>query len=231
MSVPLRWLRQRPRDSIAAIVAALAVLAIVINALFLQRGPHPAPIFSNKPVVDGAQPVAVQSNSAVRPSAQPSGTGSDPTAAPRSQVGTIAEIQRELARRGFYDGAPDGIHGPKTETAIRDFEQAAGLAASNEPNDALLSAIRRTDIKAKPAPIANRNDPIAQLLAVDRRLIGVQRALAEFGYGPVKPTGVFDAETKSAIERFERARRRPVTGQVSPQLLRELSALTGRPLE
>jgi peptidoglycan hydrolase-like protein with peptidoglycan-binding domain len=59
----------------------------------------------------------------------------------------------------------------------------------------------------------------------------VQRALADFGYGQVAPTGVMGAETKSAIERFERERKLPVTGQVSDRLVRELAAVTGRPLE
>ena len=42
----LRWLLQRPRDSIAAIVATAAAATILINALFMQSGPHPAPIFA-----------------------------------------------------------------------------------------------------------------------------------------------------------------------------------------
>jgi hypothetical protein len=42
---------------------------------------------------------------------------------------------------------------------------------------------------------------------------------------------VHDAETKAAVERFERARRQPVTGQLSEQLVHDLAALTGRPLE
>ena len=70
-------------------------------------------------------------------------------ARPRSD--TVAEIQRELARRGFYDGPADGVYGPKTDAAIRDFEQAAGLRPSAEPNDMLLASIARSAIKAKPS--------------------------------------------------------------------------------
>jgi hypothetical protein len=36
------------KDSVAALCAVLAAGAIMTNALFLQRGPHPAPILSNK---------------------------------------------------------------------------------------------------------------------------------------------------------------------------------------
>ena len=38
-------------------------------------------------------------------------------------------------------------------------------------------------------------------------------------------------QTRAAIEQFERARRRPVTGHVTEQLVRDLAAMTGRPLE
>jgi hypothetical protein len=34
-----------------------------------------------------------------------------------------------------------------------------------------------------------------------------------------------------AIERFERERKLPVTGQLSANVIRELAAMTGRPLE
>src|SRR6516165_3419616 len=69
-------------------------------------------------------------------------------AAPRSPGEIINDIQRELARRGYYDGAVEGLYGPKTDAAIRDFEQVAGLKPSTEPNDALLQAIVRSPAKA-----------------------------------------------------------------------------------
>ena len=47
----------------------------------------------------------------------------------------------------------------------------------------------------------------------------------------MKATGNYGSETISAIQKFERDRKLPVTGQISPRLLRELAALTGRPLE
>jgi len=38
-------------------------------------------------------------------------------------------------------------------------------------------------------------------------------------------------DTKDAIEKFERERKLPVTGQVSERLVRELATITGRPIE
>ena len=49
LTLLLRLVLRRPRDSIAAGVAGFAAIAILVNALFMQSGPHPAPIFANKP--------------------------------------------------------------------------------------------------------------------------------------------------------------------------------------
>jgi peptidoglycan hydrolase-like protein with peptidoglycan-binding domain len=219
MGLLLRALLRRPRDSFAAIVAGCAGIAILFNALFMQSGPHPAPIFANKP-----SSVTLETDVA----APPPQAKADVT--PRSRSDVVTEIQRELTRHGFYGGPADGVYGPKTDAAIRDFEQQAGLRPSAEPNDLLLASIARSAIKAQPVAI-QRNDPIAALLAPNPRIIAVQRALTDFGYGPVRPTGLYDTETRSAIERFEKARRRPATGQITDQLVRDLAALTGRPLE
>jgi peptidoglycan hydrolase-like protein with peptidoglycan-binding domain len=224
----LRCVVRRPRDSIAGAIASLAAIAILVNALFMQKGPHPAPIFANKPppvVAPIADPLA-----ALMPPRRPADVKAETTANLRPRSDLIAEIQRELSRRRFYDGPADGVYGPKTDAAIRDFEQAAGLRPSAEPNDVLLATVMRSNVTAQP-PAATRDDPIAALLAPDKRLIAIQRALTDFGYGPVKPTGIHDAQTRSAIERFERARKRPATGKVNEQLVHDLAAMTGRPLE
>jgi peptidoglycan hydrolase-like protein with peptidoglycan-binding domain len=216
----VRRLLRRPLDSIAAILATAAAGAILINALFMQSGPHPAPILANRPPLPAA-------TSTLRPAE----AKLDVTHHARPRSETVAEVQRELLRRGFYEGMADGIYGPRTDAAIRDFELMAGLRPSTEPNEVLLAAIARSNVKAaKPAP-APYNDPIAALLAPSARIMAVQRALTDFGYGPLKPTGAYDAPTRTAIERFERARKRPVTGQITDQLVRDLAAMTGRPLE
>lgn len=224
----LRWARERPKDAIASAAAALATVTILVNALFLQSGPHPAPIFANKP--PPMPPKAHQSDALLLPRSRPAVEPVAP-ANTRPRADVIADIQRELAKRGFYDGAPDGVYGPKTDAAIRDFEQAAGLLPSAEPNDVLLQILTRSQVKAKPATNASRNDPIAELLAPNKRIVAVQRALTDYGYGQIKPTGVYGPETRAAIERFERERKLPVTGQVTERLTRELSAMTGRPLD
>lgn len=216
---------QHPREFVAVVMSTVAIFAIVINALFLQKGPHPAPIFAARPLL---QPEATLPP---RLSATSSHIGSDLAAQARVQL--IANIQRELSRKGFYDGPADGIWGSKTDAAVRDFLQASGLKVNPEANENLLHAI--SSYVAKPvaaaAPAQPATDPIAKLIAPSKRVVSIQRALADFGYGQIKATGVYDPETRSAIEKFERDHRLPVTGQISDRFVRELAAMTGRPLE
>jgi peptidoglycan hydrolase-like protein with peptidoglycan-binding domain len=78
-----------------------------------------------------------------------------------------------------------------------------------------------------PVPVATRAESISGL----RRVAAVQRALTEYGYGQLKPTGTVGSDTQAAIQRFERERKLPVTGQMSDRLVRELAAAIGHPIE
>jgi peptidoglycan hydrolase-like protein with peptidoglycan-binding domain len=230
-----QFLLRNPRDAFVACIATAAIATIFINGLFLQPGPHPAPIFTIRP-----SPIASNEATgaivAALPRPRPVEAEANVPASPgvlRNRTEIISEIQKELTRHGFYDGVADGIYGAKTDAAIRDFEHAASLRPSTEPNEALLQSITRSSVKP-PLPARNsgqKTDAIAGLLTPSHQLIAIQRALSDYGYGPLKATGVYDADTRATIERFERDRKMPITGQLSERLTRELVAMTGRPLE
>ncbi len=90
-----------------------------------------------------------------------------------------------------------------------------------------------SNIARPPAPIpaASRHETIANQTPAARRVAAVQRTLTEYGYGQLKPTGTVGSDTQAAIQKFERERKLPVTGQVSDKLLRELTAMIGRPVD
>jgi peptidoglycan hydrolase-like protein with peptidoglycan-binding domain len=73
--------------------------------------------------------------------------------------------------------------------------------------------------------------PVSSQSAGARRVASVQRALTEYGYGQLKPSGTISADTQAAIQKFEREHRMPLTGQVSDRLVRELSAMIGHPID
>lgn len=211
------------------------MVSISTNALFLQKGPHPAPIFATRPVVAQPQATVAPAQPAVATTVVAPSTMAPATSALESPALTreyfIVNIQRELGRRGFYDGVADGIWGAKTDSAVRDFIQTAGVRINPEPGELLLRAILSSGSKVNKPTVPVRNDPIADLIAPSQRVLAIQRALSDFGYGQIRPTGQYDPETKAAIEKFERDRRLPVTGQLSDRFVRELAAMTGRPLE
>ncbi|ORE89949.1 PG-binding 1, multi-domain protein [Stappia sp. 22II-S9-Z10] len=55
----------------------------------------------------------------------------------------VAELQSDLNRLGYAAGAADGIFGPDTEDAVRDFQRAADLAIDGIAGPATLSALDR----------------------------------------------------------------------------------------
>lgn len=217
-----------PREFVGVLLGSTATVIIFVNALAMQNGPHPAPFFAARPAPTASAPVVAQP---IRvPAMQSLPAVAQPAAPALNRVQTIAEIQRELTRRGFYDGTADGIWGAKTDAGARDFAQAVGAKVDPNAPEELLR-IMRASAAVAPTPQPARRDPIADLIAPSPRVLAVQRALADFGYGQIKPTGNFDAATRAAIEKFERDRKLPVTGQISDRFVRELSAMTGRPLE
>lgn len=210
-----------PREFVGLVMAVTATFAVFTNALFFQKGPHPAPIFATRPLLKQATPALP---------ARPVVPAISAETTPQNRTQLIGDIQRELTRKGYYDAVIDGVWGARTDSAVRDFLQASGAKVAAEASDGLLRAIAASPAKSVP-PAARSNDPIAALIAPSKRIIAIQRALADFGYGQLKPTGVHDPETRAAIEKFERDHRLPVTGQISDRFVRSLAAMTGRPLE
>ncbi|WGD49690.1 peptidoglycan-binding protein [Bradyrhizobium sp. CB1650] len=202
----LRILLHSPKDTLAGFVAFAAVCAIVGNALFLQTGRHPAPMFGT--VINLPAPSSVALSS---PLPRPRPVGADTS--PLEPKPTEFRVEPKPAER-----APE-----------KPVEATASTPRSGDPMTNLVKATTSPPpsvaIARPPAPIPMQQSPAA------RRIAGVQRALSEYGYGQLKVTGTMSNETQSAIQKFEREHRMAVTGQVSDRLLRELAAAIGHPVE
>ncbi|MDA9403121.1 peptidoglycan-binding domain-containing protein [Bradyrhizobium sp. CCBAU 45389] len=204
----MRVLLHSPKDTMAGLVAVAAIGAIVANALFLQTGRHPAPMFGT--VINLPAPSSVPlSNPMPRP--RPVGADTSPLE-PRA---TEFRVEPKPAERA----AEKPVEKPVEATA-------STPRAGNDPMTNLVKATTSTPSSAIRPPA-----PIPQQSPAARRIAGVQRALSEYGYGNLKITGTMGGETQSAIQKFEREHKMPVTGQVSDRLLRELAAAIGHPVE
>lgn len=76
--------------------------------------------------------------------AEPAATAAEPTpdAWPSTPVDQVKVIQTLLRDLNFSREAPDGVLGPATRTAIRDYERSLGLAQTGEPSKALFDSLK-----------------------------------------------------------------------------------------
>jgi hypothetical protein len=144
---------RNPRESVALFAASAAVMIIFINALFLQQGPHPAPIFAPKSAAVSHPHVASSPAAAVpAPLPRPDGfktriaapaepSRSDPIARLLAPSNRVLAVQRVLTEYGYGQIRPTGIAGPETQDAIRKFERSRNLPASGVVSDQLVKAL------------------------------------------------------------------------------------------
>ena len=110
----------------------------------------------------------------------------------------------------------------------------AKSAAKSDSLKPLITGTPARPLAAPPAPqqvAAHRNDAITELIGPSPRIAAVQRALAEYGYGQVKVSGILDDATSAAIVKFERDHNLPSGGRVSDRLVKELTAMVGHPID
>ena len=139
----------------------------------------------------------------------------------------VKQVQRHLQQHGFYNGNIDGIAGPKTRSALRDFQQQQGLAATgtwnSETADALgldvmqseRQPVRGTDasmvqqgqnpglqheqgVRGEPTPMTR----IALGDLSEEQARAVQERLSELGHYRGEIDGVVGPQTRAALQSF-----------------------------
>jgi hypothetical protein len=206
----MRMLLHSPKDMVAGLLAVAAICAILANALFLQAGRHPSPMFGS--VVTLPAPQAAVVNPLPRP--RPVELAARPVDAEPPEI-------RPVEVRGA-----DPKH-----VEIRSADQRGD---SKNPDPLANLVVKSTGAPtAAPANVARPPAPIPATAqsAGARRVASVQRALTQYGYGQLKPTGAVGSDTQAAISKFERDRKLPVTGQMSDRLVKELTAMIGHPID
>jgi hypothetical protein len=121
----------------------------------------------------------------------------------------------------------------QSSTHVPPFFDAKSSTAKTDSLKPLVTGTPARPIAAPaPQPVAaRRNDAITELIGPSSRIAAVQRALAEYGYGPVKASGILDDATSAAIAKFERDYNLPTSGRVSDRLVKELTAMVGHPID
>jgi hypothetical protein len=193
----MRIFLHSPKDVIAGALALAAIIAIIANALLMQAGRHPAPMFGTV------------------------------TTLPAAATPVVASVPASLLPRPRPVEADTAL--PETRPA--DPKAADPLTSLVKTTSTVQAATANIPRPPLAVPVSSRLDSVPVSIGGSHRVAAVQRALTEYGYGQLKPTGVVGSDTQAAIQKFEKARRLPVTGQVSDRLVRELAATIGHSIE
>jgi hypothetical protein len=138
---------RHPRESVGLLVLAAAIMLIFVNALFMQHGPHPAPIFAYKPKAAPARHVSPQHAAIPSPAPRPhvgapaEPRRNDPIARLLAPSDRVLAVQRVLTQYGFGQIRPTGIVGPETVEAIKRFERSRNLPVTGEMSARVVQAL------------------------------------------------------------------------------------------
>jgi hypothetical protein len=126
-------LLRSPKDTVAALLAFAAIVAIVANALFLQAGHHPSPMFGAATPLP--LPVAMSASVSPLPRPRPSeaDVGRDDVRA--SETGSI-EV-KDTAPTAHSVKVSNTSHGSASKPAV------ANSASRNDPLGDLITSSRR----------------------------------------------------------------------------------------
>jgi LysM repeat protein len=119
----------------------------------------------------------------------------------------IAGLQVALYRYGHYHGEIDGVAGPMTEKAIRDFQRSAGLQADGVAGKQTRIALGRY------------GRPLFGVRTLRRGKIGydvsvLQFLLAKNGFPPKRLNSNFGPVTEALVRKFQRKAGLPADGIV-----------------
>ena len=149
------------------------------------------------------------------------------TALRRGSTGTaVAQLQSVLAALGYTPGSADGSMGPKTEGALRGFQDDRGITVDGVAGGQTRSAISTIVAAASHASVLY---PGAPLRPGDRgqAVTNLQQLLRVAGFSPGTADGAYGPLTTAAVTALQEAEGLTVDGKVGPQTRTALSRILG----
>ncbi len=147
--VDLRLLRDKPDGQLGPMTRN-AIRAFQRSVAMRETGEPSVEVFVA--LQDAARTDAAKSEPADKATAAPDPT---PDAWPSAAADQVKVIQSLLRDLNFSREVPDGILGPATRAAIRDYERSLGVAQTGEPSKSLFDSLR--EMRGLTAPVAKSN--------------------------------------------------------------------------
>ena len=144
-------------------------------------------------------------------------TGKYPTLKPGSSGSSVTKLQNQLKACGWYDGSASGQFDSATESAVRAYQAAAGLAVDGQAGSQTQSSLYGSN------PKVGMNTTLRQgmnSLAVRQ----LQSLLKQRGFHSGSVDGSFGAQTLAAVMAYQTAIGEAADGVATPSLQRRLSS-------
>ncbi len=157
-----------------------------------------------------------------QPTASPTAAPAYPTLVSGARGSQVKALQTALKAKGYYSKGIDGIYGKGTAAAVEAFQRAAGLPATGEADSLTQQTLYSSEAPAQtPAPT-----PASSLRLGDsgEAVVQLKTRLWYLGYYAGSLTGDFDAETKAAVQAFQRAQSLTRDGIAGKKTLAALDA-------
>ena len=144
-----------------------------------------------------------------------------------SQGTAVTELQQALFVLGFDPEGVDGIFGPKTEAAVRAFQDDKGLMIDGIVGSETRSALSAMRSVARHALVLDPDGRRLSMGSLGGDVKQLQSLLKVAGHNPGTPDGVFGYLTTGAVRSYQESAGILVDGVVGPGTRSALAATLG----
>ncbi|OIJ18562.1 hypothetical protein BKP45_10565 [Anaerobacillus alkalidiazotrophicus] len=141
----------------------------------------------------------------------------------------VIELQEKLNIKSYYNYSIDGIYGPITAQAVRDFQRNNSLIVDGIVGPQTVSALKEKRIDApvtmiKSAVASADSSVILRQGDRGKHVSELQKMLQAHGYYNYSIDGIFGPITEQAVRNFQQQKNIQVDGIVGAQTFRVLKA-------
>lgn len=213
----------------------LTMFFVSANALWYQPHGHPAAIFPTR-LLNFESPAEIDSRlpGTISEELETTIRIERESVAPVPGDPVVQKVQTVLSDLNLYTGSIDGVAGPKTRDAIRNYRRIMGLQATDEIDNELLGELgakpEETQKAAAPVPVlrpdpAATEDDISNKAVRGSTVVRVQAGLRAFGNDHIEIDGITGPKTREAIKEFQVLFGLEPTGEASETVLSKMREL------
>lgn len=135
----------------------------------------------------------------------------------------VADLQRRLTAAGFGPGRADGVFGPRTVSALNEFQARRGLRVADECDATTWGALLEAGYE-----LGDRLLYLTQPMLRGDDVADLQRRLGGLGFDAGRVDGIFGPDTDRAVREFQRNAGLTVDGLAGPTTLDQFDRLGAR---